>query len=182
MRLNPKGLRWLGMLGMEMSRQIARGAKRGARMTSMQATFSAVMVLNILWFSLAVYFFCVQPVIVAKWLVPRRERDSVLFGTVMYALRFLGGMNFTLALLSLVLLLNPVDFTPVQQGWLALVLAVAHASQCAFNMPLVLNQRGMPGATRLGLSRPMRLIFAVDCVMLVANTALWLVLWQTAAL
>ena len=149
-------------------------------MTLTQATFAAVMVLNIVWFGMAFYFFSIRPVVVAKLLVPRAERDSVLFGTVMYALRFLGGMNFTLAALSLVLLLNPVGFTPVQQGWLALVLAVAHASQCSFNMPLVLNQRGMPGATRLGLSCPMRLIFAVDGVMTVANTALWLMLWQVA--
>ncbi|MDP1567791.1 MAG: hypothetical protein Q8M91_18445 [Polaromonas sp.] len=149
-------------------------------MTLIQPAFSAVMVLNIVWFGMAFYFFSVRPVTVAKLLVPRGERDSLLFGTVMYALRFLGGMNFALALLSLVLLVNPVGFTPVQQGWLALVLAVAHASQCSFNMPLVLNQRGMPGATRLGLSRPLRMIFAVDCVMTVANTALWLMLWQVA--
>jgi hypothetical protein len=140
--------------------------------------FSAVMVLNVVWFGLAFYFFSIRPVVVAKLLVPRSERDSLLFGTVMYALRFLGGLNFALALLSGVLLLNPLGFTPDQQGWLALVLAVAHASQCSFNMPLVLNQRGMPGATRLGLSGPMRTIFAVDGVMTVANTALWLMLWQ----
>ncbi|MES2384071.1 MAG: hypothetical protein V4593_05950 [Pseudomonadota bacterium] len=150
-------------------------------MTLTQPAFSAVMVLNIVWFGLAFYFFSIRPVIVAKLLVPRTERDSVLFGTVMYSLRFLGGMNFALALLSLVLLANPVGFTPVQQGWLALVLAVAHASQCSLNMPLVLKQRGMPGATQLGLSRPMRMIFAVDCVMTVANTALWLMLWRVAA-
>ncbi len=149
-------------------------------MTLTQATFAAVMALNIVWFGLAFYFFSIRPVVVAKLLVPRAERDSVLFGTVMYALRFLGGMNFALAALSLVLLLNPVGFTPGQQGWLALVLAVAHASQCSFNMPLVLNQRGMPGATRLGLSPSMRMIFAVDGVMTVANTALWLMLWKVA--
>ncbi|MBA4329165.1 MAG: hypothetical protein C0428_13130 [Polaromonas sp.] len=149
-------------------------------MTTMQATFSAIMLLNMVWFGMAFYFFSIRPVIVAKLLVPRGERDSLLFGTVTYALRFLGGMNFALALLSLVLLVNPVGFTPVQQGWLALVLAVAHASQCSFNMPLILRQRGMPGATRLGLHGPMRLIFAVDCVMTVANTALWLLLWQVA--
>jgi hypothetical protein len=149
-------------------------------MTLTQISFSAIMMLNTLWFGLAFYFFSTRPVVVAKLLVPRSERDSLLFGTVMYALRFLGGMNFALALLSLVLLFNPVGFTPVQQGWLALVLAVAHASQCSFNMPLVLNQRGMPGATRLGLSGPMRVIFAVDCVMTVANTALWLMLWRVA--
>lgn len=119
---------------------------------------------------------------VAKLLVPRGERDSLMFGTVMYAPRFLGGMNFALALLSLVLLVNPVGFTPMQQGRLALVLAVAvaHASQCSFNMPLVLKQRGMPGATQLGLSAPMRIIFAVDCLMAVANTVLWLMLWRAA--
>jgi hypothetical protein len=147
-------------------------------MTAMQATFSAIMVLNVVWFGMAFYFFWIRPVIVAKLLVPRGERDSVLFGTLMYALRFLGGMNFALALLSLVMLLNPVGFTPVQQGWLALVLAVAHASQCSLNMPLVLKQRGMPGASQLGLSASMRMIFAVDCVMTLANTALWLMLWR----
>jgi hypothetical protein len=150
-------------------------------MTLTQGAFAVIMVLNVAWFGLAVYFFSVRPVLVAKLLVPRGERDSLLFGTVMYTLRFLGGMNFALALLSLVLLVNPVGFTPVQQGWLALVLAVAHASQCSLNMPLVLKQRGMPGATQLGLSRPMRMIFAVDCVMTVANTALWLMLWRVAA-
>ena len=149
-------------------------------MTLIPPVFSAIMVLNIIWFGMAFYFFSIRPAIVTKLLVPRGERDSLLFGTVMYALRFLGGLNFALALLSLVLLLNPVGFTPVQQGWLALVLAVAHASQCSFNMPLILNQRGMPGATRLGLSAPMRMIFAVDCLMTVANSALWLMLWQVA--
>ena len=128
-------------------------------MTLIQPAFSAVMVLNIVWFSLAFYFFSVRPLNATKLLVPRGERDSLLFGTVMYTLRFLGGLNFALALL-------------------ALVLAAAHASQCAFNMPLVLNQRGMPGASRVGLSRPMRMIFAVDCVMTVANTTLWLMLWR----
>lgn len=143
--------------------------------------FSTTMVLNLVWFGMAFYFFSVRPVTVAKLLVPRSERDSLLFGTVMYTLRFLGGMNFALGLLSVVLLVNPVGFTPVQQGWGALVLAVAHASQCAFNMPLVLKQRGMPGASQLGLSRPMRMIFTVDCVMTVANTALWLMLWNVTA-
>lgn len=149
-------------------------------MTLVQPVFSAIMVLNIVWFGLAFYFFSVRPLSATKLLVPRGERDSLLFGTVTYALRFLGGLNFALALLSMVLLFNPVGLTPMQQGWLALVLAAAHASQCAFNMPLVLNQRGMPGASRVGLSRPMRMIFAVDCVMLVANTTLWLMLWNAA--
>lgn len=150
-------------------------------MTLTHIAFDFIMVMNIAWFGMAVYFFSIRPLAATKLLVPRKERDSLLFGTVMYALRFLGGMNLALALLSLVLLLNPVGFTPVQQGWLALVLAVAHASQCSFNMPLVLNQRGMPGATQLGLSRPMRMIFAADCVMTVANTALWLMLWRVGA-
>jgi len=143
-------------------------------MTPLQLAFYVVMVLNILWFSMAFHYFSLKAQSAARMLVSKPQRESPLFDTVVYSVRFLGGMNFAFAFLSLLLLLNTGGFTAMQQAWLAFALAVAHASQFCFNVPLALGRGGMPESDQPGLAGPMRMIFVVDGTLMLANAVLGL--------
>lgn len=142
----------------------------------LELAFSAVMVLNLLWFSMAFHYFSLKAGAAAKMLVPKPQRESPLFETLVYSVRFLGGMNFAFAFLSLLLLFNLGGFDARQQAWMALLLAVAHASQFCFNLPLALKRQGMPGSDQPGLTGPMRLIFVVDGTLMLANAVLGVLL------
>ncbi len=136
----------------------------------LEALFTVVMVLNALWCSAAFRYFSIKADSAAKILVPRQHRDSPLFETVVVGMRFLGGMNLSLAVLAIAVLVFPEAFSdPGQKALICVVFAVAHASQFAFNLPIALKERkNMPTPWPV-LSGPMRFIFTVDGLLALAN-------------
>jgi hypothetical protein len=132
-----------------------------------------VLVLNAFWFAAGFWYFALTPRAAAALIIPRAERQSPLFATQAASLRFLGGMNLALAAFAVLLLLNGQLFSvPAQQALFAAVFALAHGSQFASNIPVLLRRRA--GAADLWpvLEGRMRLIFLVDCVLMLANGGL----------
>ena len=142
-------------------------------MTTLELAYNAVMVLNVLWFSAAFHYFSIKHFAAAEVLVPKSSRDSPLFRTVAAAVRFLGGMNFAFAALSLMMLFGLLALTDSQQtAGLLLVLAIAHGSQFYFNIPIA-RGGGRQGESLWDVHQgPMKFIFWVDATLLVANAVL----------
>jgi hypothetical protein len=134
--------------------------------------FSIVLILNLLWFGAAFRYFTLTPDTAAKLLVPKTARESPLFATVRATVRFIGGFNLSLAVLSLLLLLDSSRFPlPSQNAIFAATFAVAHGSQFACNLPVLLGG-GRQGESLWDVrSGPMLFIFVVDFALMVANAA-----------
>lgn len=130
------------------------------------------MLLNISWFGVASFFFSAKAMSAARMILPSALRNEPLLHALAYAIRFLAGMNLAFAVLSTLVLLDPAGFAVKQKAWLLGVLAVAHASQFAFNLPHALRLDRMPGASSPGLNAPMWRIFAVDGLLMVANAVM----------
>ena len=126
--------------------------------------------LNVLWFGAAFWYFALAPGRAAKILVPRSQRATPLYRTLVASLRFLGAMNLALAALALTLVLPTGTFAGSRQyAVLASVFALAHAGQLACNVPVWLSG-GRQGDALWPVTRgPMAFIFAVDGTLALAN-------------
>ncbi|HEU4538306.1 MAG TPA: hypothetical protein VFS00_29500 [Polyangiaceae bacterium] len=133
--------------------------------------------LNVLWFGAAFWYFALAPGRAAKILVPRSQRDTPLYRTLVASIRFLGGMNLALAALALTLVLPTAVFAGARQhAVFASIFALAHATQLAGNVPVLLGG-GRQGDALWPVTRgPMAFIFAGDGTLALANTlvAAWL--------
>jgi hypothetical protein len=138
---------------------------------------SIVLTLNLLRFGAAFRYFTLTPDTAAKLLMPKTARESPLFATVRATVRFIGGFNLSLAVLSLLLLLNSPRFPlPGKNAVFATTFAVAHASQFVCNLP-VLHGGGRQGGSLWDVSsEPMLFIFAIDFTLMVANAVFAVIL------
>ena len=144
----------------------------------MNPGYSAVLILNALWFGAAFRYFSLTPDTATRLLVPKSARESPLFRTLSAAMPFLGGMNLAFALLAILLLCNEGLFPePGQRAFLALVFAVAHGSQFAANVPIARRGGRQGEAYWPVLAGPMLFIFVVDGTLMLANLLLAGVLW-----
>ena len=85
----------------------------------------------------------------------------------------MGGMNFALALFSLLLLANLDLFPDAKQiALFCAVFAVAHGSQFYFNLPVALGGGRKGESLWPVLSGPMRIIFVVDATLMAVNAVL----------
>jgi hypothetical protein len=137
--------------------------------------FTIVLVLNVLWFGAAFWYFGIKSTSAAKILAPRSERENVLFPTLAWSAKFLGGMNLAFSVFALVLLLTQSLFPDARQNAVfALIFALAHCTQFAFNVPLALAERNLTERNAQKplwqvLQGPMRFIFIVDGTLTIAN-------------
>ena len=134
--------------------------------------FTAVLALNIAWFSMGFWYFTVKSVAAAKLLAPRTARESPLFNTLSASVRFLGAMNFAFALLAALVLMNLSLFDdPRQRALLAAVFAVTHAGQFLCNVPVAIGGGRRGESLWDVLSGPMLFIFIGDFTLMLANAA-----------
>jgi hypothetical protein len=125
------------------------------------------LVASALWFTMALRYFGFQQFAAAKVMIAKTQRHSPVFPTFAAAVRFLGGMNGALALLSwslLAIVLLGYDFftAPAERIVLLIVLAAAHFSQFVFNVPVLKNGGRREETYWDVLSGPMFFIFAMD--------------------
>ncbi len=146
----------------------------------MPTSLDIVMALNLLWFGAGGLYFGLMTTSAIKHLVSRSARQSPLYTTVFAATRFLGGLNLALAVLSGVLLFAPALFpAATQMAVLTSVLALAHGTQFATNVPGALSMNS-PGERRWpDLRGLMLVIFFVDFSLMVANGASAALLFAT---
>ena len=134
------------------------------------AAYLVALAASSIWFSMAFRYFWFKARGAAKVMVVPEQRDTPTFKTYVAGVRFLGGFNAAFALMAIVLLvIGLVDselFTaPGERAVVLLVLAAAHASQFAGNVPVLRNgERHDDGAYWPVVSGPMRTIFVVDAL------------------
>ena len=132
----------------------------------------AVLVLNAIWFAMGFHMFYLRRGLFARVLVPREHRDTPVFEILTETGRFMGGFNLAFAVLNVLLLFNLGTFDQ-SMHWaiLLFVIAVAHGTQFAGNVPIALqNRRG--GGAWLVFRGVMRRIFVIDFMLMVFNGAL----------
>lgn len=136
--------------------------------------FIIAMSANVIWLGMAFRYFGFKHMAAAKVLVPKSARQSPLFPTVAAGTRFLGGMNGALALLALLLFLfawsgSRLFEDAIERQVLLGVFSVAHFSQFAFNLPVLMGG-GRQGESYWPVtSGPMLFIFVVDALMTLVN-------------
>ncbi len=146
----------------------------------MPLSTAAVMALNVLWFGAGAMYFGVAAGSATRLLVSRPARQSPLFSTLSAAVRFLGGMNLAFAVLAGVLLFNRALFPEAAQvAALTSVLALAHGTQFAANVPVALSRNSQGEPQWPVLSGLMLFIFLTDFALMVANGALAACLFAT---
>src|SRR6266571_5467887 len=119
-----------------------------------------VLLVNVLWFGAGAFYFGVTAASATKLLIPRHARHSPLSKTVSASIRFLGGMNLAFAVLSGALLFNQALFPENRQvAVLTSILALAHGTQFAANVPVALEGHGRGDAPWPVLSGRMFFIF-----------------------
>ncbi|GAB2902463.1 hypothetical protein ACCI51_14350 [Microbulbifer echini] len=136
--------------------------------------FEAILVLNCIWFLMGFNVFSLRGRVFAKLLVPREQRDTPVFGILAESGKFLGGFNFSLALLNILLLINHASFSSdIQRAVLLFTFSVTHGSQFIYNLPVALKNRSGGGAWKV--RGVMRFIFVMDFAMMMINllAALW---------
>ena len=127
-----------------------------------------VLVLNALWFALGFHLFSMRGRVFAKVVVAPDHRDTPVFDTLIMSGKFLGGFNLAFSALNILLLINTSLFDKDLQ-WVILLfaIAVAHATQFAFNVPVALQNRRGEGVWQVkGL---MLFIFVTDFTMMMLN-------------
>jgi hypothetical protein len=139
----------------------------------MSLSIAAVMTLNVLWFGAGAWYFGVTTNSVIKGLISRSAGQSPLYPAIFAAVRFLGGLNLGFAVLAGALLFNRALFPEAaQMAVLTAVLAVAHGTQFATNVPVALS-RNSQGERQWPVLRGLMLfIFLMDFALMVANGAL----------
>lgn len=127
-----------------------------------------LLVMNFIWFGLGFHAFSLRSRVFAKMMVPKDYRDTPAFEVLVASGRFLGGFNLAFALLCFLLVWNLNLFPDdAQRGLLLLVIAVAHGTQFAFNVPIALQNRHGGGAWKV--TGKMLFIFVVDLIMTLLN-------------
>jgi hypothetical protein len=138
-------------------------------MTALQV----VLALNALWFAMGFHAFYLRREVFGKVVVPIKEdRENTAYEAVVESGRFMGGFNFALSALNIMLLLELGGFETDSQ-WAVLLAfnSLAHGSQFAGNIPMALaNRRG--GGLWPVFKGVMLRIFVIDFVLMVANGAL----------
>lgn len=129
--------------------------------------YGLALIGGFLWFGMAFRYFGFQQHTAAKVLIPKEARNSPLFETTAAGVRFLGGFNAAFMLLCLILLIllftkSALFAEPLERALLLLVIAAAHFSQFAFNLPVLWAGERRDIALWPVRSGPMRFIFIMD--------------------
>lgn len=137
--------------------------------------FEVILIANAIWFALAFHLFSFRSRVFAKIVVPEANRDTPVFDVLVATGPFLGGFNLAFALLSVLLVFNTDVFADdLQRVILLTVFAVAHGSQFFGNLPIAWANRSGGGVWQV--SGLMGFIFITDCLMMIGNAALAVVL------
>jgi hypothetical protein len=134
------------------------------------SSYLLALIGSVVWFTMAFYYFSFDHFSAAKLLVPSTSRGSPLFLTISAAVRFLGGLNGSFALLSLILFIfhftgSLLFSNNLERSILLFILSTAHFSQLFFNIPVLVNGERIGESYWPVRKGPMRNIFIIDGLM-----------------
>lgn len=129
-----------------------------------------VLILNLIWFAAAFHLFSLKSKNAAKMFLPRDQRTQPYFPILAHLLKFLGGMNLALAVLSILCLIYFNSFIDNPMAALILlVIAIAHGSQFWYNLPLAIKERSGHSPLWPVLKNRMYFIFRGDILLGILN-------------
>ena len=132
-----------------------------------------VLILNAIWFAMGFYAFYLRRRVFAKVVVPKKEdRNNSAYEAVIESGRFMGGFNFALSALNIMLVFNFGGFDKGSQ-WATLLIfnALGHGSQFVGNIPMALQNRHGVGLWNVYKGVMLR-IFVIDFTLMVFNGVL----------
>lgn len=138
----------------------------------------ALLILNAIWYGLGFQTFYRQRSVFGKVLVPVKEdRSNTAYEALVESGRFMGGFNFALSLLNILLIFNIGGFDSDSQ-WATLLIfnSVAHGSQFLGNIPMALRNRRGDGLWNV-FKGVMLKIFVIDFSLMVLNAGLAISFW-----
>lgn len=129
------------------------------------------LIANALWFAGGFNLFATRGHIFAKVVIAKEHRDTPVLETLIMSGKFLGGFNLAFAILNVLLLLNTGLFDKdLQWAIILFVIAIAHGTQFAYNVPVAIQNRRGEGVWEVkGL---MRFIFVTDFTLMTVNAVL----------
>ncbi|WP_299773918.1 hypothetical protein [uncultured Pseudoteredinibacter sp.] len=130
-----------------------------------------LLALNALWFFGGFHTFDIRGRIFAKIVVPKEHRDTPVMETLIMSGKFVGGFNLAFMALNLLLIFNTELFDRAAQ-WSVLLctMSIAHGTQFAHNVPVVIQNRRGEGVWQVkGL---MLFIFLTDFTLMILNAAM----------
>lgn len=136
----------------------------------MNILFSIILLLNAIWLGMAFWFFSINSINVSKLLIKKEARQETSLPILTHSLKFLGGMNLALSILSLLILINDNIFPHThQKAVFAFIFCLAHGSQFIFNLPIAINEyQQKPHLWRV-LKGTMFFIFIIDFTLMSLN-------------
>lgn len=139
---------------------------------AMASWIAVLFVCNVVWFGLGALQFGFRSGIAARGILHRDAWQTPALDVVAGSLRFLGGLNASLMILSATALALGLETLPPVWGFaICGCIALAHASQFLVNIPIASAEaRGRPAVWRV-LRGPMLWIFIIDGLLAGANAA-----------
>lgn len=128
-----------------------------------------LLVLNAVWFASAFWFFSLNSEKAATLLLAKQDRQGPSFSVLVQSLKFLGGMNLSLSILSVFCLVNIQNIVPVHTAFLLLIFSLAHGSQFAFNIPIAIKEWNKQPHLWSVLKGMMFFIFIMDASLFLLN-------------
>lgn len=133
---------------------------------------------NLIWFGLAFHLFSIKSISAAKMFLAREKRVAPYSDITSQLLKFLGGFNLALGVLSIVVIYK---YQAILDGGLAtaifFVFFIAHGTQFWFNIPLAMKERKEQLPIWPVLKGRMYFIFRVDFLLAVCNLIVCLCLF-----
>lgn len=129
-----------------------------------------VLFCNLIWFGLAFHLFSLKSSPAAKMFIAREKRIEPYNAIVSRLLKFLGGFNLALFVLSLLAIYNYQTLINNQLAdEIFFVFFIAHGTQFWFNLPLAIDERKNQPPIWPVLKGRMYLIFRVDFLLMICN-------------
>lgn len=139
----------------------------------------AVLIANALWFGAGFWHFTFKARGASFGIVAKTDATPAARAGLIGSLRFLGGLNLALAANCSMLAIHIRDAGRVQILISLATFAIAHASQFAVNVPVVLREmRGEQAPWRV-FGSLMLLIFVVDGVLAVVDSIVYIAVTRT---
>ena len=130
--------------------------------------FEIILILNAIWFALGFHAFAIRSIIFAKTIVPKQHRDTPVFDMLAASGKFVGGLNFALCILNVLILMNPGSFPESNQRLILCIgFALAHGSQFLPNVFIALDNRKGKGVWQV--KGRMLFIFVTDFILMIGN-------------
>lgn len=129
-----------------------------------------ILVLNTLWFGAGFHFFAIKSEVATKLLLKKGQREEPYFSVINQAVKFLGGFNLALMVLSILCLSHYQHLfeNPMVIG-LFFVFFTAHFSQFWYNVPYAMEESKGRDVLWSVLSGRMYFIFKTDFILAILN-------------